>query len=118
MLTEMPAWLQIRAEGGAYSADLADLFALCLEASSLTFCFAADDEKTKVKKKRLQKSFKSKQRFAKMDLEQKSKADAWKTFAAGKGARQNALETWPLHSNASLLTCTSPMQAPKSAPAS
>lgn len=45
-----------------------------------------DDEATKAKKKRLQKSYKSKQRFAKMDLETKEKANAWKSFVTGKGA--------------------------------
>lgn len=49
--------------------------------------FHADDEKTKQKKKKLVKSFKSKQRFQQMDTEQKHKADAWKSFIGGKGAK-------------------------------
>jgi survival-of-motor-neuron-related-splicing factor 30 len=43
-----------------------------------------DDEKTKQKKRKLAKAFKSKARFAKLDLQQKQKADAWKRFLAGK----------------------------------
>lgn len=49
-----------------------------------------DDERTKQKKKKLLKSFKSKQRFLKMDLEQKKKADSWKNFMSGKGVKKKA----------------------------
>lgn len=49
-------------------------------------CWCADDEKTKAKKKKLQKSYKSKLRFQRMDVAQKQKADAWKSFMTGKGA--------------------------------
>lgn len=53
-------------------------------------CIAtADDEKTKAKKKKLQKSYKSKLRFQKMDKDTKNKADAWKNFVSGKGG-------WPV----------------------
>lgn len=45
---------------------------------------ASDDEKTKQRKKKLLKSFKSKQRFQKMDTEQKKKADNWKSFLSSK----------------------------------
>jgi hypothetical protein len=48
--------------------------------------YRADDEKTRARKKKLQKSFKSKHRFQAMDAAQKSKADAWKSFVSGKGA--------------------------------
>ncbi|KAI8110902.1 hypothetical protein M9434_004476 [Picochlorum sp. BPE23] len=48
----------------------------------------SDDEKTKQKKKKLLKSFKSKQRFQKMDMEQKKKADNWKNFLAGKVSKK------------------------------
>ncbi len=54
---EMPKWLQIR---------------------------ETDDEKTRQKKRKLAKAYKSKARFAKLDLQQKEKADAWKRFMAGK----------------------------------
>lgn len=57
----MPAWLEIRPE---------------------------DDEKTRAKKKKLQKSHKSKQRFARMDLAQQAKADSWKAFAGGVGKKK------------------------------
>ena len=43
-----------------------------------------DDEKTRQKKRKLAKAYKSKARFAKLDLQQKEKADAWKRFMAGK----------------------------------
>ena len=42
----------------------------------------SDDEKTKTKKRKLMKSYKSKQRFQQMDVVQKQKADAWKNFSA------------------------------------
>ena len=48
-----------------------------------------DDEKTKQKKKKLLKSFKSKQRFQKMDLEQKKKADSWKSFLTSKATKRS-----------------------------
>ena len=49
-----------------------------------------DNERTKLKKKKLLKSFKSKQRFLKMDLEQKKKADSWKSFISAKGTKKKA----------------------------
>lgn len=48
-------------------------------------CGVADDEKAKQKKKKLQKSFKSKVRFHRMDQQTKNKAEAWKNFVSGKG---------------------------------
>ena len=54
---EMPKWLQVSTE---------------------------DDEKTRQKKRKLVKAYKSKARFAKLDLQQKQKADAWKRFLTGK----------------------------------
>lgn len=56
-IQEMPKWLQIK---------------------------ETDDEKTRQKKRKLAKAYKSKARFAKLDLQQKEKADAWKRFIAGK----------------------------------
>jgi survival-of-motor-neuron-related-splicing factor 30 len=50
---------------------------------------STDDEKTKQKKKKLLKSFKSKQRFQKMDLEQKKKADNWKSFLTSKATKKS-----------------------------
>ncbi|KAL4433592.1 hypothetical protein ABPG75_000033 [Micractinium tetrahymenae] len=46
-----------------------------------------DDEKTKQKKRKLAKAYKSKARFARLDQQQKEKADAWKRFLAGKGKK-------------------------------
>lgn len=47
-----------------------------------------DDEKTKVRKRKLIKSYKSKMRFQEMDLTQKSKADSWQNFMTGKGSKK------------------------------
>jgi hypothetical protein len=47
-----------------------------------------DDDKTAAKKKKLQKSWKSKQRFHKMDVETQTKADSWKNFVAKKGTKR------------------------------
>ncbi len=48
-----------------------------------------DDEKTKQKKRKLAKAYKSKARFARLDLQQKQKADAWKAFmSGGKGKKK------------------------------
>lgn len=54
--------------------------------NALVRCCNVDDEKTKARKRKLIKSFKSKQRFQMMDLAQKEKADAWKSFVQGKRA--------------------------------
>lgn len=48
-----------------------------------------DDEKTKVKKRKLLKAHKSKARFAKLDQATKQKADAWKRFVSGKGGKKS-----------------------------
>ncbi|KAG2484619.1 hypothetical protein HYH03_016573 [Edaphochlamys debaryana] len=47
-----------------------------------------DDEKTKARKKKLLKSFKSKIRFQNMDLAQKQKQDSWQSFLKGKGSKK------------------------------
>lgn len=47
-----------------------------------------DDDKLVAKKKKLQKSWKSKHRFHKMDVETQTKADSWKNFVAKKGAKR------------------------------
>ncbi len=47
-----------------------------------------DDEKTKARKKKLQKSFKSKQRFQEMDQQTQRKAQSWQDFKSGKGAKK------------------------------
>jgi survival-of-motor-neuron-related-splicing factor 30 len=60
-LGEMPKWLEIQ---------------------------PTDDEKTKLKKKKLIKSHKNKQRFQQMDTVQKNKADAWKNFINKKGTKK------------------------------
>ena len=62
-LTEMPKWMEID---------------------------PADDEKTKEKKRKLIKNFKSKQRFQKRETLQTQKADAWKSFQANKSGKKKA----------------------------
>ena len=47
-----------------------------------------DDEKTKSRKKKLQKSHKSKLRFHALDQEVKSRQDNWQNFKKGKGAKK------------------------------
>lgn len=47
-----------------------------------------DDEKTRQKKRKLAKAFKSKARFAKLDLQQKQRAEAWKQFMSGAPAKK------------------------------
>ncbi len=47
-----------------------------------------DDDKTKAKKKKLQKSYKSKLRFQQMDMETKKRQDSWLNFRKGKGAKK------------------------------
>jgi hypothetical protein len=47
-----------------------------------------DDEKTKERKKKLIKSYKSKIRFQNMDLQTKKKQDNWKDFVSGKGSKK------------------------------
>ena len=60
--------------------------------NALLRCCNVDDEKTKARKRKLIKSFKSKQRFQMMDLAQKEKADAWKSFVQGiEGASASGL---------------------------
>jgi survival-of-motor-neuron-related-splicing factor 30 len=46
-----------------------------------------DDDKTRQKKRKLAKAYKSKARFARLDSQQKQKADAWKRFLAGKASK-------------------------------
>eukprot|EP00891_Asterochloris_glomerata_P007220 jgi/Astpho2/7220/fgenesh1_pg.00113_%23_47_t len=60
---EMPAWLEIK---------------------------ETDDEKTKAKKKKLQKSHKSKQRFARLDAETQQRQQSWQNFKKGKGSQKKA----------------------------
>ncbi len=47
-----------------------------------------DDEKTRARKKKLQKSFKSKQRFQEMDKLTQKKQQSWLDFKSGKGAKK------------------------------
>lgn len=49
-----------------------------------------DDEKTKSRKRKLLKSYKSKIRFQQMDLEQKKKQQDWHSFVKGKGSKKKA----------------------------
>lgn len=46
-----------------------------------------DDEKSKVKKRKLQKSWKSNQRFAKKDAETQKRQQSWMDFKKGKGSK-------------------------------
>lgn len=61
VVTELPKWLEIK---------------------------PGDDEKTKARKRKLLKSYKSKVRFQEMDLAQKKKQDSWQTFVKGKGQKK------------------------------
>ncbi|CAD7705113.1 unnamed protein product [Ostreobium quekettii] len=49
-----------------------------------------DDDKTKSRKKKLLKSYKSKIRFQQMDLDQKKKQQDWHSFVQGKGSKKKA----------------------------
>ena len=51
-----------------------------------------DDEKTRARKKKLQKSFKSKQRFQEMDKVTQKKQQSWLDFKSGKGAKKKVRE--------------------------
>lgn len=46
-----------------------------------------DDEKSKAKKRKLQKSWKSNQRFAKKDAETQKRQQSWMDFKKGKGSK-------------------------------
>ena len=47
-----------------------------------------DDDKTRARKKKLQKSHKSKLRFQQLDQEVKHRQDNWQNFKKGKGAKK------------------------------
>ena len=47
-----------------------------------------DDEKTRNRKKKLQKSFKNKKRFQDMDALTRKKQQNWQDFKTGKGAKK------------------------------
>jgi survival-of-motor-neuron-related-splicing factor 30 len=47
-----------------------------------------DDERTRIKKKKILKSMKSKHRFAEMDRKQQSKKSDWQSFVKGKGSKK------------------------------
>jgi len=49
-----------------------------------------DDEKTRTKKRKLAKSYKSKIRFQKMDAQQRDKQSSWLDFQKGKGTKKKA----------------------------
>ena len=49
-----------------------------------------DDEKTRAKKRKLAKSYKSKIRFQKMDAQQREKQSSWLSFQKGKGTKKKA----------------------------
>jgi len=63
VVTEIPKWLEIK---------------------------DTDDEKTKARKRKLLKSYKSKIRFQEMDVAQKEKQDSWQSFLTGKGGKKKA----------------------------
>ena len=52
-----------------------------------------DDDKTRARKKKLQKSHKSKLRFQQLDQEVKHRQDNWQNFKKGKGAKK---KVWQL----------------------
>ena len=54
-----------------------------------------DDDKGKAKKRKLQKSWKSSQRFAKKDAETQKRQQSWMDFKKGKGSKKkvNLLRT-------------------------
>ena len=54
---------------------------------------ATDSEKTKQKKKKLQKSLKSKMRFQKLDQATKDRQQSWLDFRKGKGAKKKVIRT-------------------------
>ncbi|KAK9812102.1 hypothetical protein WJX73_006622 [Symbiochloris irregularis] len=47
-----------------------------------------DDDKTRNRKRKLQKSFKSKMRFQQLDMEVKNRQSSWLNFKKGKGAKK------------------------------
>lgn len=47
-----------------------------------------DDDKTRSRKKKLQKSFKSKLRFQQLDMEVKNRQTSWLNFKKGKGSKK------------------------------
>ena len=47
-----------------------------------------DDERTRIKKKKILKSLKSKHRFAEMDRKQQNKKSDWQSFMKGKGSKK------------------------------
>ena len=50
-----------------------------------------DDEKSKAKKKKLQKKWKSDQRFAKKDAETQKRQQSWMDFKKGKGSKKKVI---------------------------
>ena len=50
-----------------------------------------DDEKSKAKKRKLQKSWKSNQRFAKKDAETQKRQQSWMDFKKGKGSKKKVI---------------------------
>jgi len=47
-----------------------------------------DDERTRVKKSKILKSLKKKERFSKLDKQQSDKKSNWQTFLKGKGSKK------------------------------
>ena len=64
-----------------------------------------DDEKTRNRKKKLQKSFKNKKRFQDMDALTRKKQQNWQDFKTGKGAKKKVT---PLFINAFSVACCHP----------
>ena len=50
-----------------------------------------DDDKSKNKKKKLQKGWKSQQRFAKLDAETQKRQQSWMDFKKGKGSKKKVI---------------------------
>ena len=84
MLTRSPAYKFRRAD---YAGHCADAFASLPQWLEIQ---PEDDEKTRVKKRKLAKSYKSKIRFQKMDAQQREKQSSWLNFQKGKGTKKKA----------------------------
>ena len=67
-----------------------------------------DDDKTRSRKKKLQKSHKSKLRFQQLDQEVKHRQDSWQNFKKGKGAKKKVWQNIILHDHHG--GATQPMQ--------
>lgn len=77
-------------KGQRWFAKLADklFLRICVLAMQFMEITDKDDEKAKNKKKKLQKGWKSQQRFAKLDAETQKRQQSWMDFKKGKGSKK------------------------------